>query len=282
MRKKILIPLFVLFLIAFAFYQNNAIEKTYLTYKSNAIPQGFNDYRIIHISDLHNKAFGERQERLLKKIREESPDIIVITGDLIDRRKFDLPVALDFIKGAVEISPVYYVPGNHEAWSGEYAMIRKALKALDVKVLDDTKEKIYHLGDSIEVLGLKDPDFQSSSYIEGNKIDSFNQALKALSKGKEFKVLLSHRPELFDFYVHEEIDLVFSGHAHGGQLRLPIIGGVVAPDQGFFPKYTSALYKKGQTTMVVSRGLGNSIIPLRVFNRPELVVLILSKKDKIK
>ena len=102
--------------------------------------------------------------------------------------------------------------------------------------------------------------------------------LKDLSYDSVFNILLSHRPELFDLYADRNIDLIFSGHAHGGQFRIPFIGGLVAPDQGLFPKYTSGVYKQNQSTMIVSRGLGNSIIPIRIFNRPEIVVVTLQSK----
>ncbi len=140
----------------------------------------------------------------------------------------------------------------------------------------------YTIGNSsINLLGLQDPAFISANNIEDTKGLGFYDSLKQWSSNDNFQILLSHRPELFDLYVEHNIDLVFSGHAHGGQFRLPFIGGLVAPDQGVFPQYTSGSYNKNQTTMYVSRGLGNSIIPIRIFNRPEIVLVKLKSQTII-
>lgn len=273
LKKRTINFLIILLIIGFIFYQNNTIEKTYIEYSNDRVPEAFSGYKIVHISDLHNKSFGKNQERLLKKIKEESPDIIFITGDLVDRRKYNLEVALTFVEGAVKIAPVYYVPGNHEAWSGQYETIKNKLVSFNVKVLDDEKVKINKKNEFIDLIGLKDPDFHTSSYVEGNDTLAMKNNLSDLSAKENFQILLSHRPELIYLYANENIDLIFSGHAHGGQFRLPFIGGIIAPDQGFFPEYTSGLYEKKQSTLIVSRGLGNSIIPIRLLNQPEIVVL---------
>jgi len=279
LNKKIIIFLILLSTFGFVLYQNNIIEKTYIQYSSGGVPEAFSGYKIVHISDLHNKSFGKNQEKLLKKIEEEKPNIIVITGDLIDRRKYNLEVALSFVKGAVDIAPVYYVSGNHEAWSGKYEEIKDELISLNVQVLDDKKISINKEDDFIDIIGLKDPDFHTSNYLEGNNTLVLENQLRNLSEKDNFQILLSHRPELINIYANENIDLIFSGHAHGGQFRLPFIGGIIAPDQGLFPEYTSGVYEKDKSTLVVSRGLGNSIIPVRLFNQPEIVIVTLSKGD---
>ena len=262
----------------FCVWENNAITTTQIQYVIPKIPEEFNGYRIVHISDLHNKLFGKAQERLLEKIRAVSPDIIVITGDLIDRRKFDLETAMVFVRGAVKIAPVYYVSGNHEAWSGAYSNISQALKSSGVHVLDDTKTTLVKGKGKIEILGLSDPDFLRYSYLDGTNTSKLKEHLERLSDDAIFQILLCHRPELFDIYVRENLDLIFSGHAHGGQVRIPFVGGLVAPDQGLFPKYTAGAYTKNQSTLIVSRGLGNSIIPIRIFNRPEIVAVTLRNR----
>ncbi|MCR4430802.1 MAG: metallophosphoesterase [Tepidanaerobacteraceae bacterium] len=259
----------------FCAWQNNDITTTYINYSNTKIPHEFDGYRIVHISDLHNKQFGKNQERLLKKIRAISPDIIVVTGDLIDRRKYDLATAMIFIEGAMKIAPVYYVSGNHEAWSGDYENISRKLLSCGVQILDDNKVKLIKGRAEIEILGLSDPDFLTSSYMDGTNSSKLEEHLMRLSDDSVFQILLSHRPELFDLYANENIDLIFSGHAHGGQFRIPFVGGLIAPDQGLFPKYTSGAYTQNQSTLIVSRGLGNSIIPVRIFNRPEIVVVTL-------
>lgn len=272
---KIKIALVLVLLILFFVWQNNSITTTHMNITNNLIPNVFDGFTIVQVSDLHNKVFRSNQSPLLMNIIEASPDVIVITGDLVDRRKYDLDDAMLFIDGAVRIAPVYYVSGNHEAWSGEYVEISKRLTAAGVVILDDVKVELERSGEIIELLGLSDPDFFTSTYFEGTKYSNLEQRLVEMSDESGYQILLSHRPELFDIYVENKIDLIFTGHAHGGQFRIPRIGGLVAPDQGFMPKYTSGAYKEGLSTMVVSRGLGNSIIPVRIFNRPELIIVTL-------
>ena len=277
--------LFIVLIIAlaislFCLWQNNSITTTWIDYSNPKVPREFNGFTIVQISDLHNKKFGKNQERLLKKIHEVSPDIIVVTGDLIDRRKYDLDTAMVFINGAIKIAPVYYVSGNHEAWSGNYENISQQLLNSGVQILDDNKVEVIKNGGVIEILGLSDPDFLTSNYMDGTKLSKLEEHLTGLSDDSVFQILLSHRPELFDLYEKENIDIIFSGHAHGGQFRLPFIGGLIAPDQGLFPKYTSGMYTQNKSTLIVSRGLGNSIIPIRIFNRPEIVVVTLQEQDE--
>ncbi|WP_069681238.1 metallophosphoesterase [Clostridium taeniosporum] len=267
-----------MFLISFIFFciwQNNSITISKYDYVNSKIPHDFNNFTIAHISDLHNKMFGKNQVKLLNKVKSISPDIIVITGDLIDRRKYDLDTAIKFVSGAVKIAPVYYVSGNHEAWSGKFPLIKEKLMDMGVYILDDKAFKLSKGSGSIHLLGLSDPDFLTSNYMDGTDTSKMGEQLTKWSTDKSFKILLSHRPELFDLYFQNNIDLIFTGHAHGGQFRIPGIGGVIAPDQGIFPKYTSGSYNKGISTMFVSRGLGNSIFPIRIFNRPEIVQVTL-------
>ena len=193
----------------FCLWQNNAITTTEINYCNNKIPDGFNGYRIVHISDLHNKKFGKNQERLLREIRAVSPDIIVVTGDLIDRRKYDLDTAMVFINGVVKIAPVYYVSGNHEAWSGDYKNISNNLLSCGVQILDDNKVELIKGGGKIEILGVSDPDFLTSDYMYGTNSSKLKEHLKRLSDDSVFQILLSHRPELFDLYADKNIDLIF-------------------------------------------------------------------------
>lgn len=272
--------LFIVSALLFSIWQNNSIVVTQSDFVSDTIPKAFDQFIIVQISDLHNKSFGADQEKLLVKVHNELPDIIVITGDLIDQRKYNLETAMIFIRGAVKIAPVYYVSGNHEAWSGHYEIIKQSLIEAGVTVLDNDRSDIKRGENTIKLLGVSDPDFLTSSYLEETNASLLEETLKgwATEENESFNVLLSHRPELFDVYQAANLDLVFSGHAHGGQIRLPFVGGFVAPDQGLFPKYTSGSYTEGATTMFVSRGLGNSIVPQRLFNRPEIVVVTLRSK----
>ena len=145
-----------------------------------------------------------------------------------------------------------------------------------VIVLENQKVEITRDGEAITLMGIDDPSFQES-YLFGDAEGVTKQAIESLQRESDgYTILLSHRPELFDLYVDTEMDLVFSGHAHGGQFRLPFIGGLVAPNQGFFPKYDAGLFSEENTTMIVSRGVGNSIVPLRFNNRPEIIVVMLN------
>lgn len=275
LKMMIIIISSIVIIWIFWIYQNNYIIITEVNYKNSKIPQDFNGYTIAHISDLHNKRFGKDQRYLLKEIKSISPDIIVITGDLIDRRRYNLDIAMSFIKGAVNISPVYYVSGNHEAWSGDYDNIKNQLLDKGVKTLDDDKLDLVKNKSNIEIIGLSDPAFIGSDNTEGSDYSNLERKLKTLSNESVFQILLCHRPELFHIYAEEKIDLIFSGHAHGGQFRIPFVGGLFAPNQGLFPEYTSGIHVLEESSMFVSRGLGNSIIPIRIFNRPEIGKIVL-------
>ena len=264
-KTKVICALFCL--TGFLYWQNNGLMLTKITHTKN-VPKELNGYKILQVSDLQNKAFGVNQRNLIKKMKTASPDCIVITGDLIDRNRTDLDKAMAFVDAAVAIAPVYYVSGNHEHQSGYFAQLSQQLVASGVTVLENGKSMLPIKGASLELIGLADK--RVNPYLA--------QVLQTLVTGGEenaFRILLSHRPELFETYAKSGVDLAFTGHAHGGQIRLPFIGGIFAPNQGFFPTYTSGIYEKNNTTMVVSRGLGNSTFPFRIFNRPELVLVTL-------
>ena len=257
---------------------NTALEINAHKVIHNQIPESFSGFRIAQVSDLHNAEFGNRNENLIGMLSQCDPDIIVLTGDLIDSRHTDIEVALDFAEKAAEIAPVYYVSGNHEARIPEYAELKKSLTEAGITVLDNQKVQITRNSESITLMGIQDPSFRTA-YLFGDAESVSRQEITSLQNESDgFTVLLSHRPELFDLYVDTGVNLVFSGHAHGGQFRLPFIGGLVAPNQGLFPKYDAGQFNEENTTMIVSRGVGNSIIPLRINNRPEIVVVELKRQ----
>lgn len=261
----------------FLYYENNHIVISKYSYTNEKVPSSFENLKILQISDFHNAEFGKKQNLVIKKIRQCEPDIIVITGDLIDRRKYDLEKSMNLVKQIVNIAPVYYVSGNHEAWSDHYDEVKKALLNENVKVLDNDSVEIQKGKDSITLMGGKDPDFLTSNYIDGTNYSELEKYLDSASNDNDFEILLSHRPELMWLYKKYNIDLVFTGHVHGGQIRLPFVGGIIGPDQGFFPKYDAGKFVEGDTTMILSRGLGNSVFPFRIFNPPELVLVELGK-----
>ena len=257
---------------------NTALELNTYTVSSSKLPQSFDGYRIAHVSDLHNAEMGKDNETLLTMLRDADPDIIAITGDLIDSRNTDIEVALQFVREAVKIAPCYYVTGNHEARVSEYGELKAGMEAAGVTVLEDVRTEISMEGETITLIGVNDPSYQTD-YLFGDSETVMNTKLEELHSEKDgFTILLSHRPELFDTYADHGMDLVLSGHAHGGQFRLPFIGGLVAPNQGLFPEYDAGIYKEDNTNMLVSRGVGNSILPFRINNRPEVILIELQAK----
>ena len=276
-KKMVLIvsALVILCLGIWTLWGNIALEVNEYEIVSDRIPEAFAGFRIAQVSDLHNKDFGEGYGQLLTLLSEINPDIIVVTGDLIDSRQTDLDVALEFAWQAGKIARVYYVSGNHEARVPEYEDLKTGLVKAGVVILENQKIQITREGESITLMGIEDPSFQED-YLFGDSESVARQAIENLQNESDgYTILLSHRPELFDLFVETEMDLVFSGHAHGGQFRLPFIGGLVAPNQGFFPKYDAGQFTEENTTMIVSRGVGNSIIPIRFNNRPEIVLVTL-------
>ena len=276
-KKRVLfVVAFVLVvLIVWTLWGNTAREVNEYEVVSDRIPQGFEGFRIAQVSDLHNAEFGEGNEKLIQLLSQTDPDIIVLTGDLIDSRHTDIEIALDFARLAIKLAPVYYVSGNHEARVREYEDLKMGLVEAGVVILENQNVQITREGESITLMGIDDPSFQED-YLFGDSESVARQAIDDLQNESEgYTILLSHRPELFDLYVDTGMDLVFSGHAHGGQFRLPFVGGLVAPNQGFFPKYDAGQFNEENTTMIVSRGVGNSIIPIRFNNRPEIVLVTL-------
>ena len=208
-------------------------------------------------------------------LREAKPDIIAITGDLIDSRKTDVAAALHFAGEAVKIAPCYYVTGNHEARASEYDALKTGLIKLGVTVLENEKTEVERDGEKITLIGVKDPSF-SSDYLFHDEEAIMESQLKALvDKDDGFTLLLSHRPELFEIYVTCNADLVLSGHAHGGQVRLPFLGALYTPDQGFLPDLTEGVQTISGTKVIISRGLGDDVgqILPRINNPPELVII---------
>jgi len=263
-------------------WDNARIVVTEIEVESARLPESFADYRIAHVSDLHNDEFGENNAKLLAVIKETEPDMIAITGDLLDSRRTDVEKALHFVQQAVKIAPCYYVTGNHESREGKtYDQLEKDMIEAGVIVLRNDKQTLEKDGGAITVAGIDDPRFALDSdrlakmeQVIGSALD---ESLKDVPK-EQFTLLLSHRPELFELYCEREVDLVLTGHVHGGQFRIPGVGGVIGPGQGLLPDYDAGLYSDGNTNMVLSRGLGQSIVPFRINNPPELVLVTLKKK----
>lgn len=270
--KKIFIRLFVFTAIfVFLSLQNRLLTVSNYVYYSDKISE---DIRIVQISDLHNANFGNNQKVLIKKIKDLEPDVIVFTGDMIDSRRTqtekDLLPCIDLVSGLQEY-PMYYITGNHEGDNQFWNVLQKELENLGVVFLDSQTVDYKDIG----ISGIYDQNFY-------RKV-SFKTRLKDLNENidkEKLNILLSHRPDYFNEYKESDFDLIFSGHAHGGQWRIPFIlpHGLFAPGQEFFPKYTDGINNFGNYSLVISRGLGNSGCPLRLFNYPEIVVVDILKQ----
>lgn len=255
-----LLILFLLLLI-WSLWQTRSPKVTEYPIGSDKLPTSFNGLKIAQVSDLHNTQFGKNNQKLLQLLQDAQPDMILLTGDLIDSFRTNLDPAVDFCQAAVQLAPTYYVPGNHESRIPEdYAALKEALEACGVVILENESLDFCRGEDAVTLIGLMDPNFG----IIWPEIETEN-----------YQIALSHRPELLDEYAALGLDLVLTGHAHGGQFRLPFIGGLFAPHQGLFPRYTAGVHTSGNTTMVISRGLGNVPLLPRFNNRPEVILITL-------
>lgn len=276
MKKRILriaLVVVLILLTVWAIWDNQNLQRTDYTVTNSSLPQAFDGYRIVQISDLHNARFGKDNERLLEMIRAAQPDIIAITGDLIDSRRTNVAVALQFARDAMKIAPCYYVTGNHELRDEALEELLQGLEDAGVTVLRGDAVKLEKDGQWIHLVGIDDPTLIT------NKSELYDAAVWQMLdryQSNHYTLLLAHRPKTLEIFCDIGIDLVLTGHNHGGQVRLPWGGGVFASGE-FFPEYDAGLFQKEGTAMVVSRGLGNSLIPLRINNRPEVVVVTLRK-----
>lgn len=263
---------------AFCYYQNNKIVITNLKVKAKVNKS----LRIAQISDLHSKEFGKNNNTLYKVIIEQEPDIIVATGDLIDSNMKRINEIIEFCSRLNKRVPVYYILGNNEMRCSRVNEIVEKLKQKNINVLENEISKIKIKGNIINILGLaeKRVDKGEMFYSKVNsryEIENVDSLFRKLENLIGIKIVLSHYPENYEYvgdysYSKYNFDIMFSGHAHGGQFILPGLGGVFAPGQGLFPKYYKGIYGK-KNKLVVSRGLGNSGFPLRLFNRPDLVIV---------
>lgn len=258
------------------------VEATVTQVELSGLPDAFDGLRIVHLSDNHGHEFGEDNSELLAMVAEQNPDLIVITGDIIDQES-QITMIPALAKGLVSIAPTYYVTGNHE-WAlewGEAGGIVKELKALlehhGVKVLSNEYVVLERGGSSVVLAGVDDP----NGYVDQKTPEELHAEITEYEPGL-FTVLLAHRNDAFERYAAAGYDLVLSGHAHGGIIRLPFTDGLLSPARTFFPTWTAGVYRVGESTLFVSRGLGNNTTPIhgfRLFNRPDMAVLELKSTD---
>lgn len=243
------------------------------------LPQGqggLDGYKIVQIADLHSADLEEELEQALEQLQ---PSLIVMTGDLVNREDRDFTKALATAALAVQFAPTYFVRGNHEVDNPDYARLRQGLEEAGVTILEDEGVVLEYHGVSLNLVGVKDVTAYPSSRAKA--IEAMEQTAKGLFVDGSYHVLLSHRPSLLEAYAASGADLVFSGHAHGGQVRLPVIGAVFAPDQGLLPQITAGVHTAGKTQVVVSRGLGNGTPFPRLWNGPELVSVTLRAQESL-
>lgn len=258
----VLLVLFVVMTIASGF--SYKVVCTRYTLTSDKI---IDSVKLAVIADFHGCRYGEHSEPIMRLILAEQPDVVLLCGDIYDD-KLPFDNSNDLVRQLSEVWPVYYVSGNHEYWSGQIDSIKSMLAGYGVNVLEGTSETVHIRKDTIAIGGIDDPTYLGKDAVKA-------QAENIQLSQKYYSVLLSHRPELTELFTSIPVDLVVSGHAHGGQVRIPHLlnNGLIAPNQGLFPKYTSGVhYLTKQTSLVISRGLAkeSTRVP-RFFNNPEIV-----------
>lgn len=272
-RNKIFLIVLIFFVLAFTpllIYSNYHIEVENITFKNKDIPEAFNGTRIAHLSDYHNHG-GKYDDRLVRVVADSEPDYIFITGDMVDRSFTNTDKTNSFLKKISSIAPCYLVWGNHEMEieASELEKIKSCAKSCGISILNDDFTRLYKDNEYISVTG-------NYNYIE---------AVTGYGKD-EFNIWLHHFPEDFEMIADStgksghQMDLMFSGHAHGGLIGLPFVGGLIAPGQGIFPEYISGIYEYNGSSMIVSRGVGNSSTTLRLFNPFHVVICTLESSVK--
>ena len=257
--------------VPYFYKQSTDLTACHYIFRSPKVRGALEGFRILQLSDLHNKEYGKANCKLLALAEAQLPDLIVITGDLTDSYHPNLEKALDTVRRVSTLAPCYYVTGNHEHRMSQERQERfyEGLNQAGAIVLRNEAVTL-GMGEGFRLIGVDCAQGRTETL----------QKLMEDRPPEELNILLSHKPHYAKYYQQAGVDLVLSGHAHGGQWRLPGVGGLYAPGQGVLPKYTAGMYRLGDTVMCVSRGLGNSSFPLRIENKPELVTVILRHGEK--
>ena len=261
------------------YLSNNVLKRQTVTLHNSRLPEAFDGFTVVHLSDLHEKEFGPDNRDLVAMVRDCEPDIIAITGDFIEDYN-GIPYAETLCAQLVKIAPVYYVTGNHE-WAGEFGVEEKGIPKLmgplkdmfnrvGVAYLEGDYQVIFRGEQSIVIAGLDDPNARATAV----KMPALAARIRSNIDDDPFILLLYHRYDDFETVAEQAIDVVLTGHAHGGIVRLPFTDGLVGPDREFWPKNTSGAHVSGRTTMIVSRGIGDTYFP-RFNNRPNVIKLVL-------
>jgi predicted MPP superfamily phosphohydrolase len=262
-------------LVSLLLYFSINLGVTHYNIKSDKLPAEFDGYKILQISDFHAASFYGGTDRLIEKVIKEKPDIIVLTGDLIDEStKTSMQAVRALVSQSTIIAPVYFVSGNHDVWYEHYSELKDLLSDEGVVLLQNSKVKLKRGTSYINLFGINDPDTWNST---GAKQYLKNTAKELQNDNGSYNILLFHRANMFDTIKGYGFQLILSGHMHGGQVQIPFVGGLISPhkDRHWFPKYTEGKWTEDGTTMIVSRGLGNNISVPRILNPPEIVVVTL-------
>lgn len=272
MGRLLIFALLMAALAVFYQYSNHSLQVEEASFTSRRLPALFDGYCIVQISDLHGAAFGDENETLLREVRRAQPDIIVITGDLVDQfRGADYGAIRQLATQLTAIAPSYFVTGNHEWAVGNVRELKALLRDSGVTVLSNEYVELTEGEHRILLAGIDDP----NGYADQKTPEELAAELYA-AEGDPFWILLAHRNNRFrEQYSLLGADLTISGHGHGGLIRLPFTDGLISVDRTLFPTHTDGFYEDNGATVFVSRGLGNSGITRRLFNRPELAVLTL-------
>ena len=252
------------------YWQQTGLCPEEITVTDEKLPEAFAGFRITVVSDVHCAEFGRDNEKLLAAVAAQKPDLIAITGDLIDQYHTDLAMVEPLCRGLAAIAPTYYVTGNHEWAAHAVQELEPLLEENGVHVLSNTYVMLERGGDRIALLGAED----SNGYADQKTIAELSEEVRQ-EQGDVYKILLSHRNTRIEEYVDAHIDLTLCGHAHGGLIRLPGTDGLIGPHREFFPSYTAGLYDLPYGQLVASRGLGNQFPAFRLFNRPDVPVVVL-------
>ncbi len=286
MKYKIILGIIIVLLIIAGIYiGSNRIQTTEIQISLDNLPDSVSPLKIIHISDLHGKDFGDK---IIKSVISHNPDMVIFSGDMINSHDDDGEAVIALLHGLNNRYPVYYAYGNHDLFCRLYNpdvfnTYKKKIEKAGCIILDD-KMSIYNKnGESITVYGLSSIPYRKSVHetpVDKNSFSvSYIEGKIGQSSDTQINMLIAHDPTYFDLYAQWGADMVFSGHMHGGAVRLPFIGGIFSPNLELLPQYDAGLFKKGKTFMYVSRGLGTSVERIRIFNRPELAVITLKSFD---
>lgn len=278
----LLIFLFCMFILIRAKYTNK-IDVTEYSILNEKIPQEFNDFKIVQLSDFHSNGYKDTTDIIINKIENINPDIVVMTGDMVSWEIGNIDELEKLISSLSINYPIYYINGNHEQLLEitnlkEYNEFLSKIKSLGVTYIKNNFVEIIRDGQSINLYEIDIPLMEGNGlYVkEGELDDDYINSKLSNIKSNKFNILLAHNPLFIDEYSSWGAELVLSGHIHGGIIRIPIINvGVLSPEKKFFPKYDSGEFKVGDTTMIVNRGIGTASIKLRVFNNPEISVITL-------